>query len=200
MVGVDLSYIIYRVRSESVKRRLHPFTAHLGRWLKFLGGRRRIHWGVPPPIIQLPYQKHKKGRASMRLCRCGPIQDLICSGYSGQFSWVWYLLPLVLTLCRYLRPCRSHICWCSLHSCWCSIQGSLSSVWFLSWNTSLKFSLRRRFPCHSPNEDQGFHIWSFCYGYLRDLRYRLWCSRQFVYFPWWFSLVIAWLWVTVFLT
>ena len=45
MVGVDLSYIIYRVRSESVKRRLHPFTAHLGRWLKFLGGRRRIHWG-----------------------------------------------------------------------------------------------------------------------------------------------------------
>ena len=57
-VGVDLSYIIYRARSESVKRRLQPFTEHLGRWLKFLWGRRRIHWGVPHPTA--PVSKAQK--------------------------------------------------------------------------------------------------------------------------------------------
>jgi hypothetical protein len=47
-LGVDLSYIIYRACSESVKHSLHSFTEHLGGWLKFPGGRRRTHRGAAP--------------------------------------------------------------------------------------------------------------------------------------------------------
>jgi len=87
-------------------------------------------------------------------------------------------VAFLLKLCRYLKPCRSHICLRSLYSCLCSTRGSLSSVWFLSCGTSQWIILLRRCLDHIPNSDQAFRTLCWLLWYLRDLQCHLSCNLE----------------------